>query len=95
MRGEKIFAGKIAKQSWNELEGRATQIIIEPDIVDKYEQIQLEMKIGDVLFFDGKLAHRSGHNITNDEIRFSLVGMWHDIWSKNFRGPKPNFSPDH
>ena len=82
----------IAKQSWNELEGRATQIIIEPDIVDKYEQIQLEMKIGDVLFFDGKLAHRSGHNITNDEIRFSLVGMWHDIWSKNFRGPKPNFS---
>lgn len=82
----------IAKQSWNELEGRATQIIVDQDIVDKYEQIQLEMEVGDVLFFDGKLAHRSGHNITKDEIRFSLVGMWHDIWTENFRGPKPNFS---
>jgi hypothetical protein len=50
------------------------------------------MEIGDVLFFDGKLVHKSGSNITQDEIRFSLVGMWHDIWSKNFRGPRPNFN---
>jgi len=81
----------IAKQSWNEIQGRATQIIIDQDIIDKYEQIQLEMSLGDMLFFDGKLAHRSGSNITKDEIRFSLVGMWHDIKTKNFRGPKPIF----
>ena len=61
------------------------------DIIDKYEQIQLEMSLGDMLFFDGKLAHRSGSNITKDEIRFSLAGMWHDIKTKNFRGPKPIF----
>jgi hypothetical protein len=82
----------IAKQSWNEIEGRATQIIIDQAIVDKYTQIQLEMKLGDVLFFDGKLFHKSGSNITSDEIRFSLVGMWHDIKARNFRGPKPKFS---
>jgi hypothetical protein len=82
----------IAKQSWIEIEGRATQIIVDQEIINKYPQIQLEMKVGDVLFFDGKLSHKSGSNITEDEIRFSLVGMWHDIQTKNFRGPMPNFS---
>ena len=81
----------IARQRWNEIEGRATQIIVDQGIVDKYPQIQLEMSVGDVLFFDGKLSHKSGFNTTKDEIRFSLVGMWHDIKTKNFRGPKPNF----
>ena len=81
----------VAKQSWNEIEGRATQIIVDQGIIDKYPQIQLEMSVGDVLFFDGKLSHKSGSNTTEDEIRFSLVGMWHDIKTKNFRGPMPNF----
>ncbi len=81
----------IAKQSWNEIDGRATQIIVDDATIDKYPQIQLEMKVGDVLFFDGKLSHKSGSNTTEDEIRFSLVGMWHDIKTKNFRGPMPNF----
>jgi hypothetical protein len=81
----------IAKQSWNEIDGRATQIIVDQCIVNKYPQIQLEMSVGDVLFFDGKLSHKSGSNTTENEIRFSLVGMWHDIKTKNFRGPRPNF----
>ena len=81
----------IAKQSWNEIEGKATQIIVDQSIVDKYSQFQLEMEIGDVLFFDGRLFHKSGSNVTSDEIRFSLVGMWHDIWSSSFRGPRPDF----
>jgi hypothetical protein len=82
----------IAKQSWTDIEGRATQIIVAPEIVNKYEQIQLEMKIGDVLFFDGRLFHKSGHNSTKDEIRFSLVGMWNDVNHEGFRGPKPSFN---
>jgi len=82
----------IAKQSWNEIPGKATQIIVDDGIVNKYEHLQLEMEVGDVLFFDGKLVHKSGTNITNDEIRFSLVGMWHDIWTSNFRGPRPDFN---
>lgn len=81
----------IAKQNWNEIKGRATQIIVDEKIIDKYPQVQFEMNVGDVLFFDGKLAHKSGQNRTKDQIRFSLVGMWHDIKTKNFRGPMPNF----
>jgi hypothetical protein len=81
----------IAKQSWNEYPGRATQVIVDDLVINKYNQIQLEMEVGDVLFFDGKLAHKSGSNSTKNQIRFSLVGMWHDIWTENFRGPKPAF----
>ena len=82
----------IANQTWNEIEGRATQIIIDPQITDKYKTIQLEMNVGDVLFFDGHLAHKSGHNSTKDEVRFSLVGMWNDIDYKGFRAPLPKFT---
>jgi ectoine hydroxylase-related dioxygenase (phytanoyl-CoA dioxygenase family) len=49
------------------------------------------METGDVLFFDGHLFHKSGSNSTEDEIRFSLVGMWNNINESSFRGPKPNF----
>ena len=81
----------IAPQKWNEIEGRATQIIIDKDVTDKYETIQLEMKVGQVLFFDGHLAHQSGHNSTKDEIRLSLVGMWNDVSYEGFRAPLPSF----
>jgi len=81
----------IAKQSWNEIEGRALQIIVDPLITEKYKTLQLEMKVGDVMFFDPLLAHRSGHNSTNNEVRFSLVGMWNDIEWQGFRAPKPEF----
>jgi hypothetical protein len=81
----------IAKQTWNEIEGRALQVIVDQEIVEKYEQIQLPMSVGDVLFFDGHLFHKSGNNTTNDEVRFSLVGMWNDTSYKAFNTPKPNF----
>ena len=42
-------------------------------------------------FFNGFLAHASGNNMTKDEIRYSLVGMWNDTSTKNFRAPLPNF----
>ena len=82
----------VAKQSWNEIDGRATQIIVDPEITDRYETISLEMKVGDLLFFDGRLIHKSGKNITKDEVRFSLVGMWNDPSYNGFRAPKPNFT---
>ena len=81
----------IAKQTWNEIEGRATQVIIDKEILNKYKSKNLEMKKGDVLFFDGFLAHSSGNNTTKDQIRYSLVGMWNDTTTKDFRAPIPNF----
>lgn len=81
----------IACQSWNEIDGRATQIIVADEVVSKYNNVQLEMQLGEVLFFDGHLFHRSGHNSTIDEVRFSLVGMWNDVNHPAFRCPKPQF----
>lgn len=81
----------IAKQTWNEIEGRATQIIVNQEVVEKYKQKKLPMKKGDILFFDPHMFHRSGHNSTKDEIRFSLVGMWNDTTYHKFRAPKPEF----
>ena len=69
----------------------STQIIIDKDITDRYETIQLEMTVGQVLFFDGHLAHKSGQNNTKDEVRFSLVGMWNDVSYEGFRSPLPSF----
>ena len=40
----------------------ATQIIIDPKITNKYETISLEMKVVDLLFFDGHLAYKLGEN---------------------------------
>ena len=81
----------IAKQTWNEIDGRATQIIVNEDIVKKYKQKKLPMLKGEILFFDPHMFHRSGHNSTKDEIRFSLVGMWNDTTYEKFRAPKPDF----
>ena len=81
----------IAKQTWNEIESRAVQIIVDKDIVAKYKQKKLSMNKGDILFFDPHLFHRSGNNSTKDEIRFSLVGMWNDTTNKKFRAPQPQF----
>jgi hypothetical protein len=81
----------IAKQTWNEIEGRATQIIVNEEVVAKYKQKKIPMKKGEILFFDPHMFHRSGHNSTKDEVRFSLVGMWNDTTFLKFRAPRPEF----
>lgn len=89
---EKSHIEKIAKQEWKDIPGRATQIIVDKKIVRKYKIKKLPMKLGDLMFFSGYLFHRSGNNSTKKEIRFSLVGMWHNINDINFRAPKPTFT---
>lgn len=83
---------KIAKQTWKDIQGKATQILIDQKIVNKYPLKELEMKVGDLMVFDGHLFHRSGFNSTHNDIRFSMVGMWNLINNKNFRAPKPEFT---
>jgi phytanoyl-CoA hydroxylase len=82
---------KIASQTWNESEGRATQILVDEKIVSKYEQRVVGMKVGEILFFSGFLAHRSGNN-TSQQVRYSLVGMYHDVKHKPFFTPKIEFT---
>ena len=80
----------IAKQSWNEIDGRAVQILVDEKIVSKYKKLTISMNTGDMMFFDPHLFHRSGSNIS-DEVRFSLVGMWNDCNHEKFTVPKPDF----
>ena len=81
----------VAMQNWEEeKEGYATRILIDENVVSKYKKIDLPMNIGDVLFFDPLLFHRSGYN-SSTEVRFAQVGMWNDCSYKGFRAPKPNF----
>ena len=81
----------IAKQSWNQVEGRVLQILVDNDVVDKYEQVSLEMEVGELLLFSGFLAHQSGQN-TSDEHRYSLVGMYHDVSKFEFETPLLSFN---
>jgi len=77
----------IPLQSWEEAKERATQIIIDDKIVQKYNQKKIEMKLGQLLIFSSRLFHKSGKN-TSKQIRYSLVGMYHNIGYKNFRAPE-------
>ena len=88
---KKSHLEKIAKQNWKDIKGRATQIIVDKKMVKKYKKKVIAIKAGDLMFFDGHLFHRSGHNQTKSDIRFSMIGMWHNVNSKNFRAHKPNF----
>jgi phytanoyl-CoA hydroxylase len=76
-------ANGVAPQSWNEIEGRALQIIVDEDCSKNYEQETIEIKVGSILIFDYRLFHRSGNNISNS-VRYSLVGMYHDATNPNF-----------
>jgi ectoine hydroxylase-related dioxygenase (phytanoyl-CoA dioxygenase family) len=80
----------IAKQSWDEIPGRATQILIDDAVIAKYDPTPVEMKLGELLIFSGYLAHRSGSN-TSDQVRYSLVGMYHDVMHEPFKTPKLGF----
>lgn len=81
----------IANQTWIESEGKATQILVEDNIVKKYDHRVVEMKVGEILFFSGFLAHRSGNNVSN-QVRYSLVGMYHDVKHPPFFTPKLGFT---
>jgi len=80
----------IAHQTWTDIPGRARQIIVNQEIVEKYNPIQLDMKLGQFLIFDSRLFHKSGAN-TTDETRFSLVGMYHDVSNNEFFAPMISF----
>tara|TARA_B100001057_G_scaffold218174_1_gene218317 strand:+ start:8777 stop:9613 length:837 start_codon:yes stop_codon:yes gene_type:complete len=81
----------VAASTWNEEEDKAIQITVDSKLTNKYPSTELEMKVGDILFFDGHLFHKSGKNTTKSEIRFSLVGMWNDVSHKGFKAPIPDF----
>lgn len=84
-------AAGIAPQTWTDREDGATQIIVDQATVAGYEQRAIPMKLGQMMFFDGRLFHRSGRN-TSTEPRYSMVGMYHDVDAPGFRVPRVQFA---
>lgn len=80
----------VAKQRWYDIPGRSAQILIDDDILKEYPAVQVEMKLGELMIFSGHLAHRSGVN-SSDKVRYSLVGMYHDVRHPPFRTPRLEF----
>jgi len=81
----------IPRQSWEEPQGKALQILADPALLEPFPSKVVEMSLGQLLIFDGRLFHQSGSN-TSDQVRYSLVGMYHDIDQPNFRPPAVSFS---
>jgi hypothetical protein len=51
--------------------------------INKYQPISLEVKLGQVLLFDGNMFHRSGVN-TSQHVRCTLIGLHHDVLEPSF-----------
>ena len=70
---------------------RIMQITVDNSIVEKYQPIQMNVKRGDLIIFEGSLIHKSGEN-KSDKTRFSIVGMFHDMSaSEKISIPKPDY----
>lgn len=52
-----------------------------PGEISKYQQISVELELGQLLIFHGQLIHASGYNSSNT-IRTTILGLCHDA-SKN------------
>ena len=88
---KKSHLNGIAEQTWEEeRKDYATRITIDEKVIEQYEQINVPMELGDVIYFDPHLIHRSGYN-SSQQVRYSQVGMWNDCSYKDFRAPKPDF----
>jgi ectoine hydroxylase-related dioxygenase (phytanoyl-CoA dioxygenase family) len=76
----------IVKQRWAQPEGRHRQMEIDAGLVKSYEQMSIELKLGEIVLFSPYLIHRSGIN-SSDEVRFTLIGAFHDIDNAAFQAP--------
>ena len=78
---------KIAKQSNEKREKEKYPFIVDELDVVKYEKQIMELKLGQLLIFSSRLIHRSGNNVSK-KVRYSLVGINHNLDNEFFSPPK-------
>ncbi len=76
----------IAKQS-NLENDELYKFIVDDSVITKYKPIVAELKVGQILIFNSKLIHKSGRN-SSKEVRYSLVGINHNLENEFFEPPK-------
>ena len=60
-----------------------TQIPVPEEFVSKYEDLAVRTNVGDVVFFNMLLFHRSGQNISN-KVRLATQGRFHTSTADDF-----------
>lgn len=73
----------IGKQVFNETATHNHRYTVDKSSVENYDKVSVNVNLGQVLLFDGRLIHRSGHN-ASDKIRCTLIGLCHDVSKKEF-----------
>lgn len=71
------------KQRFNPDFGYNNQYYLEPEEVKPYQPHSIELKLGQLLIFDGRTIHRSGQNISN-HVRCTLLGLAHHTGKDEF-----------
>lgn len=84
---------KIFEQRYHHTESKyvVPVLTIRDELLQPYKPISVEMKLGQVLLFNGTLVHKSGTN-TSKYMRYSMVGTYHDMYKPEFRPMKPAFT---
>ena len=80
----------IAMQSYDPESDDANPFIIDKTLIQKYTQQVVEMKVGQIMIFNSRLFHKSGNN-QSGKIRYTLIGMYHDIDNVKFKPAKISF----
>ena len=66
------------------IDANHSEYLLLPDsIVDKYEKISIDAKVGDVIFMPMTTIHRSGIN-TSKHVRFIALGRYYPMGAKDF-----------
>lgn len=78
---------EIAKQSDKNPENEKYPFIVNESEIKKYDKQIMELKLGQLLVFSSRLIHKSGDN-TSKKVRYSLVGINHNIDNEVFSPPR-------
>lgn len=74
---------KLIKQCFDKDASYNHRFRVDEKDLQNFESISVEMTLGQALFFDRYLIHRSGINQSN-KMRYSMIGLFHDTCDSNF-----------
>ncbi len=81
----------LPKPKWASNKNLVSKVFYSSDILRNFNAKDISLKLGQAIFFSGRLLHKSGQNNSNNP-RYSVVGLYHNISDENFIPPKASFS---
>ena len=83
---ENSHVAVLPKPKWRENKNGVSGVVYDDTATEKFKSISINLKPGQALFFDGRLIHRSGKNLSSKP-RYSIVGLYHDATDEKFIAP--------